>query len=82
MEDRSPEEVALSIGTRITLDNFIGRRDTGEVDYVLTSPRSLRACHRHRVCPVDLLPRAYCEFDQIYGVAGATKDRVVQEFQR
>lgn len=33
--------------------------------FVLNSPRSLRACHRFGVKPVELLPRSIVEFQEV-----------------
>ncbi len=47
------------------LDNFEDP-EFAERRHVLTSPRSLQACYRNGVKPVDLLPRSSEEFSSSY----------------
>lgn len=54
-------------GRSLTLENFDDPRALHDTSFVLTSPRSLRACHRFGIKPVQLLPRSSTEFEAIYG---------------
>ncbi|XP_022250698.1 coiled-coil domain-containing protein 177-like isoform X2 [Limulus polyphemus] len=63
----------------LNLYNF----DTSEAQdcpYVLTSPRSLEACSRIGVRPVQLLQKSLRDFEEEYG-NGRTKDEVLKLFQ-
>eukprot|EP00041_Stephanoeca_diplocostata_P016979 m.337232 g.337232 ORF g.337232 m.337232 type:complete len:388 (+) comp20548_c0_seq2:202-1365(+) len=51
----------------IHLENFDDPRHSNHTNFILTSPRSLRACHRFNIKPVQLLPRSIADFEATYG---------------
>eukprot|EP00039_Didymoeca_costata_P029486 m.24866 g.24866 ORF g.24866 m.24866 type:complete len:413 (+) comp7652_c0_seq3:263-1501(+) len=78
------ESKALRIGSphdSINLDNFeeASKQARGS-QFVLTSPRSLRACHKHKIAPIDLLPRSYQDFESLARLQKASADAVRNEF--
>ena len=62
----------------ITLDNFEEPRFQSTA-YILTSPRSLRACAKHAIKPVDLLPRSVEDLERIYAPLGYTAQQLRSE---
>ena len=62
----------------ITLDNFEEPRFQSSA-YILTSPRSLRACAKHAINPVDLLPRSVEDLERIYAPLGYTAQQLRSE---
>eukprot|EP00051_Salpingoeca_urceolata_P020087 m.298736 g.298736 ORF g.298736 m.298736 type:complete len:449 (+) comp19538_c0_seq3:487-1833(+) len=54
----------------LTLDNFEDDELSAGAPFVLTSPRSLRACANLGIRPADLLRRHRRDFEQLYQAAG------------
>eukprot|EP00040_Diaphanoeca_grandis_P030506 m.180382 g.180382 ORF g.180382 m.180382 type:complete len:400 (-) comp32020_c0_seq1:440-1639(-) len=77
----TPEEKSLGISTRLDLDNFEDEIVASRSKFVLNSPRSLRACRRFDVKPIELLPRSISEFKDIYGPAGYSDDALCKEHE-
>ncbi|XP_076328706.1 uncharacterized protein LOC143234899 [Tachypleus tridentatus] len=63
----------------LNLYNF-DTSEAQECPYVLTSPRSLEACSRVGVRPVQLLQKSLVDFEDEYG-SGRTKDEVLKLYQ-
>jgi hypothetical protein len=62
----------------IDLDNF-EQPQFQAAPYILTSPRSLRACAKHAIRPVDLLPRSVEDFERMYAPLGYSAQQVRAE---
>ncbi len=60
----------------LNLLNFEDPEASEGCHYVLTSPRSLRACFNLGIKPADLLPRCQEDFDRAYGLAGEERRKV------